>query len=72
MLVIYVLYSATCWNILAAFLCSSNFASNLYTDLGLWNLGVCHLELVYEYPRVLCELQIPPKMFACNRTWSWR
>jgi hypothetical protein len=56
MLVIYVLYFITCWNILAALLCSSNFASNPCIDPGVWNLGVYPLELVFEDPKLLCEV----------------
>jgi hypothetical protein len=64
MLVIYVLYFAAYWNILVAFLCSSNSFSNPYIDPGVWSLGVCSLELVSKDPRLLCEVQISPKMFV--------
>jgi hypothetical protein len=64
MLVIYVLYFSTYWNILLVLLCSSNSISNLYTNPSVWDLGVCPLELVYEDPKLLCEVQISPKMFV--------
>jgi hypothetical protein len=48
MLVICVLYFVACWNILVALLCSSKSSSNPYVNLGVWNLGVYHLELLYE------------------------
>ncbi len=64
MLIICVLYYTICWNIMATLLCSSSFASNHCIDPSVWNLGVCPLELVSKQPRLLCEVQIFPKMFV--------
>jgi hypothetical protein len=63
MLVIYVLYFATGLNVLAALLCSSNSTSNPCVNLCVWNLWVCHLELVFEDRRLLCEVHISSRMF---------
>jgi hypothetical protein len=63
-LVICVLYFATCWNILSTLLCSSSSAFSPCTNLGVWNLRIYPLELIYEKPRLLCEVQIFPKMFV--------
>jgi hypothetical protein len=56
MLVICMLYSATYWNILVALMCSSNSTSSPCIDLGVWNLGVCPLELIFEELKLLCEV----------------
>jgi hypothetical protein len=64
MLVICVLYYVAYWNILVTFLCSSKFASSPCINLGVWNLGVCFMELVFEEPTVFCEVHISPKMFV--------
>ncbi len=64
MLVICVLYFVAYWNILVALLCSSKPTSNPYINLGVWNLGIYRLELVYEEPRFMCEVQISPNTFV--------
>jgi hypothetical protein len=52
------------WHILIVILCSSSFAFSPCTNLSVWNLGIYPLELVYEKPRLLCEVHISPKMFV--------
>jgi hypothetical protein len=63
-LVICTLYFATCWNIVTILLCSFKFTSSPYTNSGVWNLGVCPLELAHEEPRLLCVVQISPNIFV--------
>jgi hypothetical protein len=48
MLVICVLYSTACWNILAVLLCSSKNASSPCTNPSVWNLGLYPLEPIFE------------------------
>jgi hypothetical protein len=48
------------WNLLVVLLCSSNFASIPFTNLGVWNLRVWPLELVPYEPRFLCAVHISP------------
>ncbi len=62
--VICVLYFITYWNILAIFLSSSKFASSACTDPNVWNLGVCPLKLIFEEPKLMCEIYIFPKIFV--------